>query len=337
VSNFVLRKGTALERGFDLYDDRFPQTEAVRGLPERTATSTTDDALEMLDRLIAMEGERLFLWVHYQDPHGPYTPPEGYRERYLEAERRRADGSRVLGFGRGHSGLGRIPAYQRLGDRSDPAFYRAGYNAEVHYTDEQIGRLLDGVETRGLLADAVIVFLADHGESLGEDGYWFSHGEYLTDPLVRVPAFVRVPGRTARRREDVAALVDLVPTLLRIFGVPTPSGLPGRDLLAADALEQSTPAYLATLRASKVPRMGLVSDGFKYVATFHTGQVSEHLFRLGDYGEDLAGEDPQRLGRMRAQVNAIRANWASRKSEQRQELTARDREWLHALGYVSDP
>jgi arylsulfatase A-like enzyme/Flp pilus assembly protein TadD len=79
VSSFALAKRFGLARGFDIYDDEFPG-----GLPERTAQETTDRVLEFLrharpdDRL----DQPLFLWVHYYDPHYPYTPPEPYRSRY---------------------------------------------------------------------------------------------------------------------------------------------------------------------------------------------------------------------------------------------------------------
>ena len=56
---------------------------------------------------------------------------------------------------------------------------------------------------------ALIVFVADHGESLGERNYWFAHGDFLGEVLVRVPFFVRVPGRAPETRGDVVSLVDL--------------------------------------------------------------------------------------------------------------------------------
>jgi arylsulfatase A-like enzyme len=196
--------------------------------------------------------------------------------------------------------------------------------------------LLDGVETRGLSERAWVVFVADHGESLGEDDYWFAHGEYLTDPLVRVPLMIRVPDRPARRRQDVASLVDLLPTLLPLAGVPTPSGLPGRNLLADNASEQSTPAYLATLRASRLPRIGLVSDGFKYLATVGNGSLSEQLYRLGDQAEDLASREPERLLRMRMKLAAVRRHWIFARTERKLELSQEDRERLEALGYFAD-
>jgi len=74
VSSFALAKRFGLARGFDIYDDELPG-----GRPERTAQETTDRAIEFLKRPAA---QPLFLWVHYYDPHYPYTPPEPFRSRY---------------------------------------------------------------------------------------------------------------------------------------------------------------------------------------------------------------------------------------------------------------
>jgi len=97
------------------------------------------------------------------------------------------DADRVLPLSHDHTGIGGIPDYQVLGDHRDVAFYRAGYYAEIRYLDDEIGRLLRGVTERDLDGRTVVAFAADHGEGLGEDDYWFAHGEYLNEAQVRVP------------------------------------------------------------------------------------------------------------------------------------------------------
>jgi len=74
VSSFALAKRFGLARGFDVYDDELPG-----GRPERTAQETTDRVIEFLKQPPA---QPLFLWVHYYDPHFPYTPPEPFRSQY---------------------------------------------------------------------------------------------------------------------------------------------------------------------------------------------------------------------------------------------------------------
>jgi arylsulfatase len=335
VSNYVLRKGTGMELGFDFYDDTFPQSEANRDLPERIASDTTTAALVMVDRLRSERAAGLFLWVHYQDPHGPYLPPEDRRERYLEIERRAPDGRRQLTSGPS-MGVASIPVYQYVEGEHEVAFYRAGYSGEIDFFDHEIGRLLRGLEQRDVGSDAIVVFTADHGESLGENDYWFAHGEYLTDPLVRVPLGIRVPGGAPRQRSDPAALVDLFPTLLQLAGIGVPPGYPGRDLLAPGAAHARPEIYLAALRGATVPRYGLVADGYKYLRSEEPEGLREELYALGEESRDLSGEQAETLEEMRARLERIRAGLRRPIAEQRQELTPAERERLRRLGYVVD-
>lgn len=337
VSNFVLRASSGLAAGFDVYDDDFPQREAVRHWPERTAGNTTEAFFRTLDACTTGEAP-CFVWVHYQDPHGPYTPPPGYRERHLEAEREAPDGRRRLPvLPSGQAGLGAIPHYQYLNQEHEVAFYRAGYDAEVAYMDEEVGRLLDGLAERGLADAALLVFTADHGEGMGEYDYWFGHGEHLMDPLVRVPLLIRTPGARPGRRDDLVAAVDLFPTVLGALGVSDGERPPlGRDLLAADAAASPSVAYLATLGAGSVRRLGIVDGDYKFIVSLHDGVWDALLFRRGNESVNLAAPAPQIASSFRARLTEFRARLPLR-AEIRQEVSSEDLERLRALGYVDVP
>jgi arylsulfatase A-like enzyme len=338
VSNFVLRKRSGLAAGFDLFDDELPQREAVRKWPERIAADTTAAALEVLEGCTAGADARCFLWVHYQDPHGPYAPPGDRRRRFLEAERDAPDGRRLLPVQEEGVPLGGIPPYQFLDGRRDVGFYRAGYDAEVQYMDEEVGRLLDAFAERGLMNRTAVVFAADHGEGLGEGDYWFAHGEFLTDPLVRVPLLIRDPRRSSRRRDDLASLVDLYPTLLALVAdAPPDADHAGRDLLAKGAERAESTPYLATLGASSVERYGLVEGDYKLVIAERDGVREERLTRLGAEEVDVASDAPEIAAALRAKLHAVREKMTSGPPEIRQKLSPEDREKLRALGYATDP
>ena len=333
VSNFVLRSGSGLARGFERYDDVLIRIEAGRRIPERAASGTTDALLGALDECRA-GGGGCFLWGHYQDPHGPYTPPAGLRERFLPGEFARKDGRRRLPVRQGGAGFGAIPAYQHLEGRLEVGWYRAGYAAEVHQTDAEIGRFLDGVAARGLQERAAIAFASDHGESLGEDEYWFSHGALLSEVLVRVPLFLRVPGHAPARREDLAALVDLFPTLLGLAtGAPAPSGHPGRDLLSEGARGAADAVYLSALGGSPIPRYGLVVDRFKLLVSDPPGERVARLHPRGNDAVDLSEGMPNRTRSLGRQLDELRERYAGIPAAPEQALSATEREALGALGY----
>jgi arylsulfatase len=264
VSNWTLRRRPELadagvQQGFAHFDDRMETPEASRpDLKERTASDTTDAALSWLDEGLetGAHGGRFFLWVHYQDPHGPYTPPPDCLAPFDPL------GEEALAPGADHRGLGQLPAYQVVDEERRPAAYRARYEAEIRYFDRELGRLVDGLRARGLLGRVHVFFTADHGESLGEHGYYFSHGQHLHQELVRVPLLVRPPGGAASpgRVRAPASHLDLFPTVLGAFGLD-PGAVRGLDLLGpALPAERVVPQYLRGAWSATGPRHRLLVE-----------------------------------------------------------------------------
>ena len=337
VGNFVLRRESGLDAGFDRYDDSFQDREAVRDLPERVAADTTDAGLAMLDLCTAGGDTRCLVWIHYQDPHGPYTPPEERRAQFLPIEREAVDGRHLLPVQRGALGIGGIPNYQYLDDQREVAYYRAGYDAEVSYMDEEVGRLLDGLVQRGLMEGALIVFAADHGESLGERDYWFAHGEYLSDVLVRVPFFLRIPGQLPGRRGDVVSLVDLYGTILhQLTGESEPPGARGRDLLAEGAADGASVAYLDTRGASTLRRYGIVDGEYKWIVSERGNVPTGKLYRVGQGDVEIESEHPELEQAMSERLDALLRSFDRDTPEIRQEISDADRDRLRALGYAGE-
>lgn len=354
VGNYVVRESSGLAAGFDHYDARFPQLEAARKLPERTATATTHAAIEALDRLLAESTGQVFLWVHYQDPHGPYLPPDDLRLRYLAHEAAQPDGARQLEIAA--AGLGGLPPYQvveppgraergrrKPHDTYSVAAYRAGYDGEVRYMDTQVGRLLDAVAARGLADSATIVFAADHGESLGEGDYWFAHGEYLNEVVLRVPLMLRVPGRSPGRRAELVGLIDIFPTLATHLALATPKGArrPGLDLLAGVATTATRTLLVSNLGVAQVTRHGVVSIDYRLVVEAATADRPKRVqaYRLG---RDLKTEGPLATGRS---VAAPTAELISTLRQLHKEfpsrrplppvLSSEEADRLRALGYLN--
>jgi len=222
VGNVVLQSRSGLDAGFDLYDDDLPDAEANRPIVfERIAEKTTDRALAWL----GVERSRpVFLWLHYQDPHGPYTPPPPYdRISVPDAE------DRVLPALEDNRGRHGIPAYQVLGDLRRVRDYVDRYAGEVAYFDHWLGRLVDRFETAS--RKPVVLFTADHGESLGEQGLYFSHGSRVTPDQIWVPLLVVAPDLEPARRWELVHHVDVMPTLLDLAGLPVPEDLRGVSLV----------------------------------------------------------------------------------------------------------
>ena len=109
----------------------------------------------------------------------------------------------------------------------------AQYDGEIAYADSQLQRLLDAVDARGEVQDTLVVVTADHGESLGDNGIWFDHGDDLYQASTQVPLVMSWPGQLVkgRRVKGPVELSDVLPTTLDLLRLPTPDDLDGISLM----------------------------------------------------------------------------------------------------------
>lgn len=222
VSNIVLTdEALGVADRFDHYDDFVDEQESFRPVWERRAERTTDAALEWL-RDERDPARPLFLWVHYIDPHGPYRPPPGWTGRFEDPRVERVQPER-------------IQPYTREPGVENAWHYVDRYDEEIASTDAQVGRLLEGYGPA--LDDALVIFTADHGETMIEHERWFTHGYQVYDAILRVPLLVRGPGVKGGRATTPALGTDVAPTFLRAAGVPAPETMQGVDLRTGAGLD----------------------------------------------------------------------------------------------------
>jgi len=182
---------------------------------------------------------------------------------------------------------------------------RQGYFANISYIDDKIGGLLQVLEdTR---QEAIVVFLSDHGEMLGERGLWFKMNFY--EGSARVPLMIAAPGLGPGRVETPVSTLDLVPTLCDLAGVDLGAVRPWTDGESLVPLAQGTGGRGPVAReyaaeGSIAPMVALVDGRWKYV---RCRVDPEQLFDLeGDPGErqNRARDPAAPLARLRAMADA---------------------------------
>ncbi|MCB9742767.1 MAG: sulfatase [Alphaproteobacteria bacterium] len=201
VTNPFCSRDTGLDRGFGLFQhvyERAPHRLLLAGLPAgphvEQAELIVDRALGWLEDAPA---QGFFLWVHLLEPHLPY--------RHLPP------GDPLSGWQRGDVRGGRVL------DEATREAVRAAYAHEVAVADAQIERLLDALER---WPDALVVFVADHGEELWDHGD-VEHGHSHHGEVVDVALAVSGPGvAVGHVGQGVASLVDVAPTLRGAAGLP---------------------------------------------------------------------------------------------------------------------
>jgi arylsulfatase A-like enzyme len=195
-----------------------------------------------IKRLARGFDKKFFLWLHYIDPHGPYTPPAPYNTMFVNDEfynpslKVNLDYTPMKGLNKNYV-LGAVPFYQQEAFKGNPkrnelAFYISQYDGEIRYLDEEIKKLVNYMDEKGLLENTIVVFTADHGEGLGEHNYFFEHGWFAYQDQISVPLFIYIPNakKCMKIREPVE-LLDLAPTLLELLKIPVPEDFQGKSLL----------------------------------------------------------------------------------------------------------
>jgi len=228
-SNPYVSRAFGFDRGFDTFDDDLHfgkhklialaqrALDKLRNRHYARADEINERSLAWLDSLA--DGESFFLWNHYMDPHGPYIPPDEYRSRYTD--RKISDRQKQQLYKRA------IRSPNSITDEERNLLIDL-YDAEIKYTDAQIGAFLDSLERRGVLDETTVIVTADHGDAFGEHGY-YEHPRYLHDELTHVPLVVRLPDSESNPVETPASTLDILPTALELIGLD--ADLPGRSLL----------------------------------------------------------------------------------------------------------
>jgi len=203
----------------------------------------TDAAVEFLDSR-RQDDKPFVLCVSYMTPHDPWTPPGQYATMY----RPQAIGLPPNFMPRPMNGSKPFRYYtdwhgENLRDEKQMVPFprtaegvrdvRSRYYGTITHDDAQIGRVLDKLDEKQLAKDTIVIFLADHGISLGAHG--ISGKQTMYEEGIRLPLIIRYPRLKRRSAEnsDLVSLIDILPTLCEAAGVAVPESVEGKSLLAS--------------------------------------------------------------------------------------------------------
>ncbi len=184
-----------------------------------------------------------FAYFHLMSPHIPYQPPG------VESDFAAADQVALL-----------QQTDALASDRR--ALLLSLYDQTVAYADQLLGEIVSTLRARGILDQSVLIVSADHGEEFHEHGRW-GHGKSLYDEVVRVPLVLRGPGVAAGvTAPGPAMLVDVLPTIAALLGLPADALWEGSILGAAPA---DRTAYAELIREGGLETYMIYRNGRKYL------------------------------------------------------------------------
>lgn len=232
------------------YDQGFDQFEYH---PRAQAEAITKLGIKAIDQLAAKD-QPFFVYLHYLDPHDPYTPPSSYAKKFqgpLKSREYSPEMQRKIGL----------------------------YDGEIAYMDQWLGGLFDHLKEKGLYEDCVIVVIGDHGEQFLEHGN-LTHGNQVVNPELHVPLMIRT-GATAQKRivDYTVSTIDVFPTVLELVGLKAPDGYQSVSLVK-DEYSSTRGGVLSEIRRKFNQRSFTSYDGKRLVI----GSSNESL--------DVSSEDP---------------------------------------------
>ena len=285
---------SGLQRGFKTYQPAYipdPGQTDIWRLFHGRADLTTDAALSWLKQ---QPRDPFFLWVHYEDPHYPYTPPSPFDTMYDRCDTC-ADG--------GYGTVDRIFAGAQLSER-DSAHLVALYDGEVSYTDRELGRLLDGVRNLGNVDNTMWIVTADEGQSLGDNGLWF-HPDISYETVVRAPLIISYPAAVPQGGVvgSLTRSVDIMPTILETIGVSVPQESEGKSLWPLIREQETGNTRVGFVQGLFDKSITVDTAEWKLIRNNTTGEL--RLFNLkSDPNElnNLARSNPQKAAELEQQA-----------------------------------
>lgn len=213
------------------------------------------------------------------------------------------------------------------------------YAAEIAYVDYVVGQVIDELKRLELYETTLIVLTADHGEMLGEHGE-ATHGWFVYESAIRVPLIVRAPGVAPATVVDLAGLIDVVPTVCGLLGIPLPAEVQGVDLSpllrGTRGPREPRELYCESLEPTQYgcnPLLGLVGWRFKYIET-----TRPELYDLeGDPGEsrDLHADTADRAAELAERLAAQIRDSVRQLPAAAPALDPEARRRIEALGYLA--
>jgi arylsulfatase A-like enzyme/Tfp pilus assembly protein PilF len=208
--------------------------------------------------------------------------------------------------------------------------YEGGYDKEIVRSDAIVGRFIDQLKQSGIYDRAIIIFLSDHGEGLGDHGE-SEHGVFLYREAIHVPLMIKFPGNVdaGRTRSEPVQLIDVAPTVLAALGAGSTPSLSGRSLLLP--VTDHRRIYSETM----LPRIHFGWSDLRSVVDAKHQYIEAPRGELFDLAEDpqernnVASDQRRLVSEMRAALALHASTFAAPFA-----IDPEEAEKLAALGYI---
>ena len=249
----------------------------------------------------ADEARPFYLHVESFWPHEFWDPPEEFYRLYMKSDYK---GPRLISP---------PPTTEKMSP-VEVEHSRALYAGLVSFVDDRIGKFLRDVERMGLMNNTIIVFVADHGTMMGEQGQLHKGETRIRTQVTHVPLMIYHPRQKwgGRRVKGFVQHPDLMPTVLDLVGVPAPARVTGESL--RPLIESGSSSGRETIITGWGEHGAVRNHEWVYIGRWSPGAPFEQLYDVRrDPKEliDVAGKNPAVVAEFRARLkDHVKSGWA---------------------------
>jgi len=327
ISNWPLRKKLSrLHRDFDSYHEVFTK-KRYHGFFNDESTAV-DINLKVEKWLENNYKKKMFLWIHYSDPHAKYIFHTKYNFEYKKSNK------------------SYYPPKSRFKKIRK-------YDSEIGFTDFYIGRLIKKIKELDIYDDSLIIFISDHGESFGEHKY-FKHGKKLFNSTLHIPLIVKLPNNKLKNTviNNNVTILDLPPTILSVLNMPIPEHMEGTSIFKTN---RNNPIYFETYKGTVLfkrrnikfhnrvhpIKYGVLLGNSKIIYTrkskiFKIFDIKNDIFELKNLYKRNSDNYKNLKLLLINYVTSVNKyiRYAEKKFKQNSKLSGKDVEKLRSLGYI---
>lgn len=340
ITNPYISRAFGLAQGFDHFDVGLAEVHAA-------GDAVNDAAVQWLAE--REPGKPFFLYLHYMDVHGPYDGGPAFLDPLLDvvdrladkhalsdAQMKQLDPRYLLKLPKSYTNLARHERLMRYRE-----YWQARYEAGVAELDHHLAALQQRLGKMGLWDDLTVIVTSDHGEALGEHGY-FSHGLSVHHTELHVPLIIRSPGRLpkSKRVPETVRLIDVMPTLLDHLGAPPVDEFQGGSLLPYVAGNPPAEPITAVCEGLKIEseQFAIYRGEWKVVILPDPSPMVLYRFATDPLGRSNVVKQNLAVFRLMQDLAARQraANAALAANAQREAIQLSDEQMrrLEALGYI---
>jgi len=301
---YMMRRWFA--RGFQYYMN--PVAGVRRRLQQVDAEEINSMAFKWLRENYRKD---FFLFIHYWDPHSLYFPPEPYRRLFYDGDECDPENHSldvlksqpIWPFTKGH-----LDAIKK--GITDIEYVIAQYDGEIRYSDDNVRNLVWLLEELGIYDETALIITSDHGESLGEHGFYFDHCE-VYETTIRVPLIMRYPPMIPKRKRFeglVHSTISLMPTILDLFEIEPPGQLEGKNLVDLANGDEEPYDVIYVNQGLWTAKRAIRTEKWKLIKTIDKAFWETPEIELYDMKEDpeetknLASEMPEIVDKLELRI-----------------------------------